>query len=106
MVEGDHSTFFLNSNSKTLFYGTNSSIEVNCQYVFLVQSANFLFFVHPFSPKFRSFLGHMGGSVVENLPLAQVVFLESWDPVPHQAPHGEPTSPSVSLLLSVSLMNR
>ena len=29
--------------------------------------------------------GHLGGSVVEHLPLAQVMILGSWDQVPHQA---------------------
>ena len=29
--------------------------------------------------------GHLGGSVVECLPLAQVVILESWNQVPHHA---------------------
>ena len=50
----------------------------------------------------------LGGSVVEHLPLAQVVILESWDQVPHQAPHGEPASLSACLSssLSVSLMNK
>ena len=38
--------------------------------------------------------GHLGGSVVEHLPLAQVMILGSWDRVLHQAPHGEPASPS------------
>ena len=48
--------------------------------------------------------GHLGGSVVELLPLAQVVIPGSWDPVPHWAPHREPASPSayVSASLSVS----
>ena len=39
--------------------------------------------------------GHLGGSVVEHLPLAQVMVLGSWVP-----PHREPTP------LSVSLMNK
>ena len=53
-------------------------------------------------------LGHLGGSVVERLPLAQFMILESWDRVPHQAPHGEPASPSacVSASLCVSPMNK
>ena len=42
----------------------------------------------------------LGGSVVERLPLAQVMIPGSWDPVPHEAPCGEPAS------LSVSLMNK
>ena len=33
--------------------------------------------------------GCLGGSVVEHLPLAQVVILGSWDRIPHRAPHGE-----------------
>ena len=36
----------------------------------------------------------MGGSVVECLPLAQGVILETWDQVPRQAPCMEPASPS------------
>ncbi|CAD7682007.1 unnamed protein product [Nyctereutes procyonoides] len=38
--------------------------------------------------------GHLGGSVVEHLPLAQGVILESWDGVPHRAPCRDPASPS------------
>ena len=53
-------------------------------------------------------LGHLGGSVVEHLPLAQVLILRSWDQVPHPVPHREPASPSpfVSASLCVSLMNK
>ena len=48
--------------------------------------------------------GCLGGSLVKHLPLTQVVILVSWDRVPHQASHREPTSPSacVSASLSVS----
>ena len=38
--------------------------------------------------------GHLGGSVVEYLPLAQVRILGSWDRVLHWAPCREPASPS------------
>ena len=38
--------------------------------------------------------GRLGGSVVEHLPLAQVVIPGSWDGVCHQAPHRDPASPS------------
>ena len=53
-------------------------------------------------------MGHLGGSVVEHLPLVQVVIPGSWDQVSHQAPCGEPASPSdyVSASLCVSLMNK
>ena len=57
-------------------------------------------------PHFRSrFLGHLGGSVVERLPLAQVMIPESWDLVPHWASYEESASPSayVSASLSVCL---
>ena len=48
--------------------------------------------------------GCLDGSMVEHLPLAQVVISESWAQVPHQAPCVEPASPSdcVSASLSVS----
>ena len=48
--------------------------------------------------------GHLGGSVVERLPSPQVVTPESWDLVPHWAPHRKPASPSayVSASLCVS----
>ena len=48
--------------------------------------------------------GHPGGSVVERLPSAQGVILETWDRVPCQAPCMEPASPSacVSASLCVS----
>ena len=52
--------------------------------------------------------GHLGGSVVEHLPLAQGVIPGSWDRVLHQAPYGEPASPSacVSASLRESLTNK
>ena len=52
--------------------------------------------------------GRLGGSVVEHLPLAQGMILESQDRVPHRASCMEPASPSacVSASLSVSLMNK
>ena len=52
--------------------------------------------------------GHLGGSVVECLALAQGMIPGSWDQVPQQAPCGEPASLSayVSASLSVSLMNK
>ena len=49
---------------------------------------------------------HLGGSVVECLPLAQVVILGSWDWVLHRAPCREPTSPSAYVSASLSLMNK
>ena len=52
--------------------------------------------------------GHLGGSVVEHLPSAQVVVPGLWDRVPHQAPFCEPASLSayVPASHSVSLMNK
>ena len=51
---------------------------------------------------------HLGGSVVEHLPLHQVMIPGSWDRVLHRAPCGKPTSPSAyaSASLCVSLMNK
>ena len=48
----------------------------------------------------------LGGSVVECLPLAQGVILESQDRVPHRALYGEPASPSACVSASVSLLNK
>ena len=48
-------------------------------------------------------LGRLGGSVVERLPLAQVMILWSWDVVLHQAPCGKPGSPSAYVSASLSL---
>ena len=51
----------------------------------------------------RALKGHLGGSVVENLPLPQIVILGSWDQVLHQAPHLMLSLPmSLPLSLSVS----
>ena len=54
------------------------------------------------------FEAHLGGSVVEPLPLAQVMIPGSRDLVLYQAPSREPASPSayVSAFLYVSLMNK
>ena len=49
------------------------------------------------------FQGPLGGSVVESLPSAQGVILESWDRVLHWAPWKEPASPSMSLPVSLGL---
>ena len=38
-----------------------------------------------FSLCMKNFMGHLGGSMVEHLPLAQVMIPVSWDQVPHQA---------------------
>ena len=48
------------------------------------------------------------GSVVECLPLPQVVFLGAWNGVQHRAPCREPASPSayVSASVCVCLMNK
>ena len=46
---------------------------------------------------------HMGGSVVECLPLAQSVIPGSWDQDPHQAPCREPASSSTYVSASLSL---
>ena len=46
---------------------------------------------------------HLGGSVVEHLPLAQVMIPGSWDRVPHQAPRREPASPSAYVSASLCL---
>ena len=45
----------------------------------------------------------LGSSVVKHLPLAQGVILGSWDRVLHQAPSGEPASPSACVSASLSL---
>ena len=45
--------------------------------------------------------GHLGGSAIEHLPLAQGVILESQDRVPHQAPCMRPAS--LSACVSASL---
>ena len=47
--------------------------------------------------------GMPGGSVVECLPLAQGVILETWDQVLHRAPHLEPASPSACVSAPLSL---
>ena len=47
--------------------------------------------------------GRLGGSVVERLPLAQGVILESQDQVRHQASCMEPASPSACISASLSM---
>ena len=47
--------------------------------------------------------GHLGGSAVEHLPLAQIMTLGSWDRVSHQAPCMEPASPSACVSASLCL---
>ena len=47
--------------------------------------------------------GRLSGSVVEHLPSAQGVILESQNRVPHMAPCMEPASPSAYVSVSLSL---
>ena len=54
-------------------------------------------------PLKKSATEHLGGSVVECLPLAQGMILESWYRVPHQASYLEPASPSTYVSASLSL---
>ena len=49
--------------------------------------------------------GHLGGSAVEHLLLAQIMISGSWDRVLYQAPLGEPTSLSACVSAYVFLMN-
>ena len=58
--------------------------------------------------KKKSPFGRLGGSVVEHLPLAQILILGFWDRLLHRAPCVEPASPSacVSAPLCVSPMNK
>ena len=51
-------------------------------------------------------MGHLGGSAVKHLPLAQGVIPGFQDRVPHWAPCMGPASACVSASLSVSLMKK
>ena len=51
----------------------------------------------------NSFWGRLGGSVVERLPSAHRVILESQDQVPRLALSMEPASPSACVSASLSL---
>ena len=63
------------------------------------------------SKKFKIFLtlksaqiqGHLGGSVVGRLPLAQGMIPECQDQAPHQVPCIEPSFPSAYVSASLSL---
>ena len=68
---------------------------------FSTSFASLVFLSSNLSVKKKQLWEHMGGSVVEHMPLAQVMILGSWDQVPHQAPRRDPASPSV--YVSVSL---
>ena len=54
-------------------------------------------------PQISHILGHLGGSVIERLPLAQVMIPESWDQIPYQAPQRKPASPSAYIPASLSV---
>ena len=60
-------------------------------------------YLHSLKLKINGKNGRLGGSVVECLPLAQGMILESWDPVPHQAPGRESASPSAYVSASLCL---
>ena len=48
-------------------------------------------------------MGHLGGPVVEHLPLALVVIPGCWDRMLYQAPRKEPACPSASPSAYVSI---
>ena len=48
-------------------------------------------------------MGHLGGPVVEHLPLALVVIPGCWDRMLYQAPRKEPASPSAYVSISLGL---
>ena len=48
----------------------------------------------------------LGCSVVERLPLAQVMILGSWDRVPRRAPRREPASPSACVSASLCISHK
>ena len=50
--------------------------------------------------------GHLGGSVVEHLPLGSECDRGSWDQVLHWAPHGEPASPSAYVSASLCMSHK
>ena len=64
--------------------------------VFLVKEVYLIIYIKQVSGR------HLGGSVVEHLPLAQVMIPEPWDRVPHRAFWREPAFPS-AMSLSLSL---
>ena len=90
--------------------GSNSPLELcakNCICTFLKEaSITFVRFSLRSVAKrrLRSFdcRGHLGGSVVERLSLAQVMILGSWDQVLHQVPCREPVFPFVYVSAYVS----
>ena len=50
--------------------------------------------------KKKRYMGHLGGSVVGCLSLAQCMIPGSWDSIPHHAPHRESASPSAYISAS------
>ena len=68
----------------------------------IVLASSFTFTRDTVNLKFH-FLGHLGVSVVEHLPLAQGVIPGSWDRVLHWAPCREPASPSACVSASLYL---
>ena len=51
------------------------------------------------------FWGRLGGSVVERLPLAQIMIPGSWDQVLHQAFCRKPASPSAYVSASLCVLH-
>ena len=73
---------------------SDSILILNFDILFLMD-----FFINFNFQKYRT-EGHLGGSGVEHLPLAQVAIPGSWDRVPDRAPTGSLLLPlPVSLLL-------
>ena len=91
---------------------TTSAELVTAYYLDLLPEGLSLFFLHFHQQRdFLRFLemmkaGHLGESVVEHLPLAQVVILGTQDPVPRRVPCGEPASPSACVPASLCFLSR
>ena len=105
---GAHKTPLQTDNEVSIFLAKRPRIRLSP--ILVIRGCSIVFHLHQikYCLKQMDLQGHLGGSVVECLPLAQVVILGSWDRVPHQAPRREPASPSacVSASICVSLMNK
>ena len=84
-------------------------IRVSSKYCLSREVRAAKFVTHVFSVLNLPERGHLGGSVVEHLPSAEVMILGSWDRVPHLAPAGSlllPLPLSLPLSVCLSLINK
>ena len=92
--------FYFHLTPTSSFLGGIVDISINLFYFYVCRVRQV--YVHEIITNTK---GRLSGSVVADLPFAQVMIPGSWDRVPHWAPHREPVSPSACVSASLCVFH-